>query len=661
MSEFKTFKDKANGDLPLRAPYAFVPLPDKILPSPNQNPSHSHPHTDGISGIIEMEWENETPLLIGGANDDNNQPFRIDGVHMLPGSSLRGMIRSITEIAAFGRLNFVDDFNGFIRDFNAQRWRQKMQISRNTRFNCGWLFKVNSNTGETYHLLPANETEPYPLEKIVKQINKTVQEWHNASLHQRLEWLNDTGLRGLCEASRFQGNDAEGYAQLVVAGATPTELQTGNNAKNKEYLAHWPDIPKPIKLDNKTGRYFLNALKRDANNHIGDPSANYSALLARASGFGSVPPDNASLDQQLKDPDQYAIPLFWRNTGGDKSQNNPTSNTMLSLTSLFAPAYENSLLDVAKRQQHDNGDFLDLPEALFGWVPPDANNSELHTRNAREQSWRGRVQFGIAKHTAGNTGLIEKNLPGISPRASFFPYYLRPKQDSTHPVDFDNPHAVLSGRKRYPARNQTANPPTIEGEAQNSTVKFLPKGQKFKSTIRVHNVTPRELGALLWSLTLGQIDTDQGFRHMLGRGKNWGHGQIKASICNHKLTKLIGNAKIEPKEAITEFKNWVLKELDQTDTEFETLEPIKWLLNTCHARTGEALHKAGALMYPGQTAADNDGASILTAYTRIKTHSTKEQKDDSKTIIQRPAPVSANKSGYIGLPPYPRKEQSDDQ
>lgn len=655
MNEYETFRRLANNrQLPLRAPYAFVPVAEKVLPGPNQNPSHSRPVANGISGTIEMNWENETPLLIGGANDSNDAPFQINGDYFLPGASLRGMIRSIVEIISYGRVNFVDDCMSALRDLEADSWKKRLAMTQNSRRTCGWLFETEEEGQKSYYLVPAERTYKVPINDIVSWIsgpeNRSVLDWHHASVHRRLNWLGETGLQGLVSSPRF-GLDAGERAQLVVSGPTPEEAQSGEKEKVREYLAVWPENPAQVCRKVSTGEKFVRSLNRDSNAHEDnpdtDPEANMDALLARATGFGK-----GSLEAQLQDPGRHGIPVFWRNPGGDRAQNQPAANTLLSLTAFFRIAYENSLLDVLTRSQkespNDKRDVLDMAEALFGWVPPEGAEGHVKARRKREQAWRGRVEFGFARHTGGNRRESEAILPGISPRASFYPFYLRPGRKTRHPVDFDNSAAVLAGRKRYPARNAATPPPPIDNEAQRVTVRFLDKGQRFTSVIRVHNVVPEELGALIWALTLGQTGADRGFRHMLGRGKNFGYGQIKASIVSSRLYTLDGNKKITPETAIDAFAGWLNRAKDKPETtKLEAHEPVCRLLNTCHAATGEALNRAGCLAYPKGQTGDNESEKILKAYVSIK----------KKTIKNGgTAPTAADAEGFIGLPPYPRRK-----
>ena len=95
------------------APYAFVPLSAWVYqPEWADRVSHDRPMPDGWSGTIEIDIKAITPLLIGAERrkPDENGPTTVlpfvlpDGRAAIPGSSLRGMLRNIIQIAAFGQI-----------------------------------------------------------------------------------------------------------------------------------------------------------------------------------------------------------------------------------------------------------------------------------------------------------------------------------------------------------------------------------------------------------------------------------------------------------------------------------------------------------------------------------------------------------------------------
>ena len=131
---------------------------------------------------------------------------------------------------------------------------------------------------------------------------------------------------------------------------------------------------------------------------------------------------------------------------------------------------------------------------------------------------------------------------------SFGPFYL---QGSVK--DWSDETARIAGRKRYPPRH--ANAPDeapdealrqirnhLKSQLKRLTVKALDNAEtknrlsllkaknggvlNFSSRIRLHNVRAEEIGLVLWALTHGG-DDGRTYRHMIGRAKPYGAGQLR--------------------------------------------------------------------------------------------------------------------------------------
>lgn len=99
--------------------YNFVPLSRFVFRPPEaQDIVHDIPYADGLSGEVSIEITAETPILVGGKRDEQGVHF-VEGPHgpFIPGSSLRGLISNVVEIASFGRLHRLDAARRFgVRD-----------------------------------------------------------------------------------------------------------------------------------------------------------------------------------------------------------------------------------------------------------------------------------------------------------------------------------------------------------------------------------------------------------------------------------------------------------------------------------------------------------------------------------------------------------------
>lgn len=145
-----------------------------------------------------------------------------------------------------------------------------------------------------------------------------------------------------------------------------------------------------------------------------------------------------------------------------------------------------------------------------------------------------------------------------APRASFAPFYLRGRyKDYSSP----EPATRLAGRKRYAPRFPGETTATAEAAITGllkrqitrieedsrkplspkvqSRLSFLRPGAgerelRFSGDLRLDNVSAAELGAVLWALTHGG-DPAKPYRHMMGRGKPFGAGQMRVDRLSIRL------------------------------------------------------------------------------------------------------------------------------
>ena len=130
------------------APYNFVPLSAQICTADDLGlkslPPQDQPETDALSGVIGFTLKCNTPLLVGDGGKDAKKFTRDpDGKPIIPGSSLRGMLRNVLEIASFaGFARFVDDHRVGVRDLGS-RLDYPISEKRNGAYapktRAGWL------------------------------------------------------------------------------------------------------------------------------------------------------------------------------------------------------------------------------------------------------------------------------------------------------------------------------------------------------------------------------------------------------------------------------------------------------------------------------------------------------------------------------------------
>lgn len=124
------------------APYNFVAYdPEIIVP-----PCGDDPVT--YSGILHCSLKALTPLLVGskhsGGLKEPRRFFEIDGKPVIPGTSLKGMIRSVVETLSFSHMQPVSDKTIFWRDVTGNPKFSEYKRHFSSEPLGGWLVKEGS-------------------------------------------------------------------------------------------------------------------------------------------------------------------------------------------------------------------------------------------------------------------------------------------------------------------------------------------------------------------------------------------------------------------------------------------------------------------------------------------------------------------------------------
>lgn len=111
-------------DKRVRAPYNFIPLSDKILlpyDSVESLPAHDRIDPSLKTGEICVTMVADTPVFVSDGDKNDPHFFRgSNGKYMIPGSTIRGMVRENMQILGFGLMRpgeDLEDIQIFFRDF----------------------------------------------------------------------------------------------------------------------------------------------------------------------------------------------------------------------------------------------------------------------------------------------------------------------------------------------------------------------------------------------------------------------------------------------------------------------------------------------------------------------------------------------------------------
>ncbi|HLO75262.1 MAG TPA: TIGR03986 family CRISPR-associated RAMP protein [Magnetospirillum sp.] len=516
----------------MRAPYRFVELNDRVATVEAPTP-HDRPIPEGCCATITVRWVAETPLLIGDEKDDITGPLRLwddpTAPFAVPGSSLRGMLRSAMEIVAFGRLSRLNAHHRYgLRDFEHPSYRNgDFPLSQVDEVRAGWL----SRSGDGYAITPCQwaQVEIADLVGRDRAFEWTVTGLENKYRQFQMGGFDFSRRRKFVRAEDRNNKillrpDPRGSIDgvLVFADKVPSANRGAweNSGKKVEYV-FYGDEGAPIDLTPEAMAQFRRANSKPSRNKS-EPTGSWKKLEKVVERGQRIPvfyvgEPNAEkfafgLTRLFKVPHKYRVGELLARSGQQKDR--PSADA----------------------QGVERG--IDFVENLFGYVLEDEDfafdGSQANKPNALARKGRVAFSFGLIEADCAieQEDVVETVMMG--PRASFAPFYLVGKGHK----DYSDKDARLAGRKRYLPRypggtdsRQLAN--SLHAPSENTEIRtrlkfLLPAPDTelaFSSTIRLHNVSEVELGAVLWTLTHGGAPSR--YRHMLGRAKAFGAGQLR--------------------------------------------------------------------------------------------------------------------------------------
>ena len=131
-----------------------------------------------------------------------------------------------------------------------------------------------------------------------------------------------------------------------------------------------------------------------------------------------------------------------------------------------------------------------------------------------------------------NGKLPKKTLEELaSPKPSYLPFYLQKPDDGNGPInDYDSTKAELRGRKFYWHSENKKEKPANYTE-RNATMEVIENKKKgFQFSVFYDNISETQLKELIWVLTLGENSQESCRCYKIGHGKPIGLGSVKIII-----------------------------------------------------------------------------------------------------------------------------------
>lgn len=514
-----------------RAPYNFVPINDDVVPAQEMPEFLTYTKEQkGIkrfTGEIDLEIKTETPIYIRDTTDSEQLNKGIESKDIpdfyspadkkrIPGSSLRGMTRSLVEIMSYSKFEFFEEDKKFLYRAMADKsldlrknYTDKILTQEKDGYTQitqgGYLTKE----GNDYYIIPAKELLKgdfhYRIEEndaISSGIIIEKMKFKDANGKFKKNPIYKSGSYEIYfkpEAPKIHKHSQQlYYSKITKISSMPLPgyekgslvctgwIKSGNEGKH----LHWI-IPEMVDRNRKLSfaENVIENYKNDENREEG-----------------------TDLLKILKDGSDKYIPCFYIEEGGKV--------TGFGYTGIFRIAYNNSLKNfIPKNNIEFNG--IDLAQAIFG------DKERFAGRVFFEDAFLSKL---IKQHEASHPQIL------ASPKPTTFQHYLvqkgiTPKSNNRGDLsgwnglkDYNSEDITIRGNKLYWHRignEWIASASDVTKHPKQYTL-IKPIEGEFNGKIRFENLSEVELGALLTSL-----DLPENCAHKIGMGKPLGMGSIR--------------------------------------------------------------------------------------------------------------------------------------
>lgn len=520
------------------APYNFVGLPESILPSPLDAYRDDFSGGDqkkiiksfrkyleenqNCDGCIKLEIETLTPLFIGG---NGNRSFAPVNIPIIPGSTVRGMMKNLFKILTLGAMRPEEDFHErhlyyrcIMTTSRSEDWEvdlhklySSQMVSGTTRkTKPGFLIK----TKHGYAVCPMLKN---PERVLIREYEKKFKDRIQRNMRDvRVEWKGSVAyaISG-CKSDRAKGHSLfetkQAYSDYMKTAEKKDKMSIG-----KQFVLEYPlanadwSLEHRIPIGDDVAQEYRDDKNRRGVNLLAerrDKADDKGGAITGEKLRNLIP--KAPSDIELIAPCYY---LPDDRSGQVRSFGHGRH---------FRIAYTRSIGDAVPGALKK--DVIDFADAVFG-----ANMKG-------KPLWASRVFFEDAQPigTPKQDEKPSRTHPLVGPNPTSFQLYLRQQQGKPL-TNWGSDKARIRGYKFYWHRNgaqwkaTSAEEEMDRGKTADKQMTHeitpLHAGNHFSARIRFQNLTPVELGALLAVL---HPNGEESLCCKLGHGKSLGLGSVR--------------------------------------------------------------------------------------------------------------------------------------
>ncbi|MGB3266166.1 MAG: TIGR03986 family CRISPR-associated RAMP protein [Microcoleus sp.] len=594
----KHIKQITDSERVAKAPYNFVELPEKVVEAELPLPEGDRYHLERHTGRIKCTLTTESPLYIRcgitpsdfikyselpekysklpkNATDQQKKqwedekkqweterktvlaPFFTyrsdDLLPVLPGSSLRGMLRTLVEIISFSKIDRVSDehrlfFRAVAANKNKESWGEeykkyvepeKIQAGylKKDPQGCWYIQPAIKDKGVTFAWVQEDElTEITGFKKFdARGYEPQYFKVSYQSLEKREEKRNGKVIAERWFAQNVKSQETEPSSQVVTSGNMKQKEDSSSPRCNHCVVFAEDENADPscrLRIDDTAIKHYRNALTDFQKKSPFDKDWGLLKL-------------EAEKDRPVfySDPGDDKIVRFFGQSPNFRIPYSPEGNGHATTVADFIPKNLKQL------------GTIDLADAIFGWIKQESKEEKLPKSFDKQRA--GRVFVTDALYQTCQNGIWYENEPLTpqilsGPKPSYFPHYLvqtsADKSQLKHYASQPVAETVIRGHKLYWHKGSDRNfklpaPKKVIGstkkvecsDTQTTLIKPINKGVSFKFNIHFENLSQVELGALLSVLSLSSdksqtLETGkegEKYCFSLGMGKPLGMGAVK--------------------------------------------------------------------------------------------------------------------------------------